>query len=283
MKQKFFIEKASVLVKGALPFCLQTLLLLFVACEKEIDLDYHQVNTLYVAEATLTQQGANVRLTTTQDITDNDRTGHDVEGATIVLSSGGEVLDTLRYSKNGNYKSDVMGFAGFTYDIDIYVDGHHFASSSTMQKEPIMNSFRFVWKDIFSERMLFADLKLQDIPHESNYYFMHIYRNGIGYRWAVMTDEHNPGKELQQLFSCTTERQMNDDKDDALMDEDRIRVEIRSIDQASYDYLYSLQVMENSGTNPIYNFSGGCLGYFSAYHVITYNMIFYRDKIETEE
>ena len=98
-----------------------------------------------------------------------------------------------------------------------------------------------------------------------------------------MTDEHNPGKELQQLVSCTTEREMNDDKDDALMDEDRIRVEIRSIDQASYDYLYSLQVMENSGTNPIYNFSGGCLGYFSAYHVITYNMIFYRDKIETEE
>ena len=282
MRRHDITSKIKAAVKGLWPVYLFACLPFLVACEKEIDLDYHQVDALYVAEAMMTQKGTSVRLTTTQDMTDNDRNAHNVTGATIVLSSGGEVLDTLRYSKNGLYKSDIMGFAGFTYDIDIFVDGHHFASSSTMQKEPVMNSFRFVWKDILSERMLFADLKLQDTPHESNYYFMHIYRNSIGYRWAIMTDEKNPGHELQQLFSCTTERNLDKD-DDGLRDGDNIRVEIRAIDKASYDYLYSMQVMENSGTNPIANFSGGCLGYFSAYHVINYTTVFYRDEVETEE
>ncbi|MBR1548150.1 MAG: DUF4249 family protein [Prevotella sp.] len=252
------------------------------SCEKEIDMDYHQVEPLYVAEAMLNQSGTTVLLTTTQDMTDNRRYSHYVDGATIVLSSGGEVLDTLRRSRSGSYTSDVTGLAGFTYDIDIYVDGHHFSSSSTMQKEPVMNSFRFVWKDVLTERMLFGDLKLQDIPHETNYYFMHIYRNNIGFRWAVTTDERNPGQELQQLFNIATEREMDKGDTDALVDGDRIRLEIRTIDRKSYDYLYSMQSMGSSGTNPIPNFSGGCLGYFSAFHVISYSMVFKRDEVETE-
>ena len=266
--------------------CISAMLLTFclASCEKEIPMDYHQVESLYVAEARLTQNGASVRLTTTQDMTDNRRNAHNVDDATIVLSSNGETLDTLRHAANGNYQSDVKGVAGFTYDIDIRLaDGRHFASSSTMQQAPEMTGFRFVWKDIIGERMLFADLQLQDIAHEANYYFMHLYRNGVGYRWAVMTDDHNPGKELQQLFSCTTERDMNRGDSDALQDGDRIRVEIRSIDRVSYDYLYSMQVMDNAGTNPIANFSGGCLGFFSAYHVVNYNTVFRRSEVETDD
>jgi hypothetical protein len=255
---------------------------IMTACEKEIDIDYHTVSSHYVAEATLTQNGTTVRLTTTQDMTDNNINAHYVTGATIVLSSDGEVLDTLRYAKNGEYKSNVKGLAGNTYTVDIYADGHQFTSSSTMQNAPVVNSFRFVWKKVLSERILFADLRIQDIPRESNYYFMHIYRNDIGYRWAVMRDDNNPGQELQQLFSCCTEREMDKNDSDALRDEDAIRVEIRSIDKLSYDYLYSMQVMSNAGTNPIANFSGGCLGYFSAYHYVTLYKAFFRSDVEEE-
>ena len=263
-------------------FLLVLLALGLVACEKEIDLDYHSVNELYVAEACLTQSGTKVRITTTQDMDDNNRNAHNVEGATVVLSMDEEVLDTLRYTKNGYYTSNYKGIYPCTYTLDIYHNGHHFSSTSTMQQAPQMNSFRFVWKKVVTEKMLFADLKLQDIPGENNYYFLHIYRNGIGYRWAVMRDDTNPGAELQQLFSCTTERELDKDNDDALHDGDYIEVEIRSIDRRAYDYFYSMQVMQNSGTNPVENFSGGCLGYFSAYHVMTYNTVFYRESIEEE-
>jgi hypothetical protein len=40
--------------------------------------------------------------------------------------------------------------------------------------------------------------------------------------------------------------------------------------------------MSNSGTNPVANFSGGCLGYFSAYSVITHQTVFRRNEVETE-
>ena len=259
-----------------------TVLLSLVSCEKEIDVDYHQVDALYVAEAELTTDGTKVRLTTTQDMNDNESNAHNVTGATIVLYRENSLMDTLHYTRNGYYVSDVTGREGREYTIDIFVDGHHFQSSSVMQQAPVMNSFRFVWMDVFTERMLFADLKLQDHKGENNYYFMHIYRNNVGYRWAVMSDTNNPGEELQQLFSCTTERNLDKNDDDGLQDGDKIHVEIRSIDRRTYDYFYSMQVMQNSATNPVANFSGGCLGYFSAYSAITYDTVFHRADIEEE-
>jgi hypothetical protein len=259
-----------------------SLLTLATACEKEISLDYHRVEPYYVAEASVTQNGTEVRLSTTQDMTDNDRQAHTIAGATIVLSSEGEVIDTLLYIGNGKYKSGTEGIPGTTYNIDIYVGDRHFSSSSTMQRAPQVKDFRFVWKKMLSERILFAELRLQDIPREPNYYFMHIYRNGIGYRWAVMRDENNPGGELQQLFNCTSEREMDKNDSDALKEGDRITIEIRSVDRLSYDYLYSMQVMENAGTNPIANFSGGCLGFFSAYYEVKDNMVFHREGLPEE-
>ena len=272
--------------------CLLTFSLsqLLTSCEKEIDIDYHQVDPLYVAEGLITQDGSTnytkrptfVRLTTTQDMTDNVSNGHNLMGATIVLSEDGYVLDTLRYWRNGYYVSDCQGYEGSQYTIDIYLDGNHFQSSSVMQAEPQFSSFRFVWKDVLSERLLFADLKINDISGQNNYYFMHIYRNGIGYRWAVMDDSHNPGGELQQLFSCTTERNLDKNDDDGLKDGDKIHLEIRSIDRRTYDYFYSMQVMQNSATNPVQNYAGGCLGYFSACQIVTYDTTFRRANIETE-
>ena len=43
-------------------------------------------------------------------------------------------------------------------------------------------------------------------------------------------------------------------------------------------------MMENTGTNPIPNFSGGCLGYFSAHTIIRQNRVFsYADMKEYVE
>ena len=272
--------------------CLLTLSLshLLTSCEKVIDIDYHQVAELYVAEGLVTQNASTnrtnrptyVRLTTTQDMTDNVSNSHNLIGATIVLTEDGFVLDTLRYWRNGYYISDYQGYEGSQYTLDIYIDGNHFQSTSVMQAAPQFSSFRFVWKDVLTERMLFADLKLEDIKGQNNYYFMHMYRNGVGYRWAVMDDSHNPGGELQQLFSCTTERNLDKNDDDGLKDGDKIHVEIRSIDRRTYDYFYSMQVMQNSGTNPVQNYTGGCLGYFSACNIISYDTTFRRADVETE-
>ena len=112
-----------------------------------------------------------------------------------------------------------------------------------------------------------------------NWYFMHIYRNGTGYRWAVKRDDQNPNKELQQLFTFARE---GSDDEDLLREDDYLHIEIRAIDQKTYDYFYSMQIMDNTGTNPLPNFTGGCLGYFSAYSQITYDCEFHEADVEDE-
>ena len=56
------------------------------SCEKEIPIDYRQVDPLYVAEATMSQEGTKVQVSTTQDVTVNSREGHYIDNATVVVS-----------------------------------------------------------------------------------------------------------------------------------------------------------------------------------------------------
>lgn len=255
-----------------------------ISCEKEIDLDYHSVAAQYVVEASITQNEAMARITTTRDIENNDRQSTYVENAVAVVTSDWGLRDTLRYKGSGRYMSSVMGMFGQTYTLDVEIDGHHFTSSSQMQRVPTVNKCRLLWKEVMSMKLLFVEVELQDTPDENNYYFIHVYRNNIGFRWAVMNDTKNPGGELQQLFGAGNENAVDDaSNSDALHAGDRIRVEIRSMDKRSYDYLFSMQQMNSSGTNPIDNFSGGCLGFFSAYGVISESFSVNLNNIPVEE
>jgi hypothetical protein len=130
------------------------------------------------------------------------------------------------------------------------------------------------------QRFLVGELLFQDILNQDNWYFTHLYRNGIGYRWAVKRDDQKPNGELQQLFSIA--RENDDDDKDMLHEGDRLHLELRAIDQRAYDYLYSMQIMGNTGTNPLPNFSGGCLGYFSAYSEVTMDFTYHEADVENE-
>ena len=259
------------------------LLLLLTACEKEIDLDYRTVEPHYVAEVEVKPGLATARLTTTRAVRDSRVEDTYVTGATVTvtMTPGGRSYK-LTYKSRGVYEAKVAGIEGQEYLADIEIDGSHYTSTSTMLSAPVINSFMLTWKDVVSERMLFGDLRLQDNPTEHNYYFMHLYRNNIGYRWAVMRDTSNPGDELQQLFTFTTETEIRKEGNDELHEGDRLRLEVRSIDKRAFDYLYSLQTMDNTGSNPIENFTGGMLGYFTAYQSETVETVFHVDSVKTE-
>ena len=222
---------------------------------------------IYVVEASVSNEGMEARISQTNNMDDNSTTSN-IDNAVVVVTGSDGSSKTLTYSKNGIYKSSAVGVPGVEYTIDIQFDGHHFTSSSIMQKMPKMNNFRFIRKKIVTENYQMGELLLQDIPNEENWYFMHIYRNHLGYRWAVKRDDTNPNGELQQLFTFAREG---------------LHIEIRAIDKKSYDYFYSMQIMDNTGTNPIPNFTGGCLGYFSAYSQITYDCEFHEADVEDVE
>ena len=232
-----------------------------VGCEKEIDVDYRSVEPIYVVEASVSNDGMTARVSLTQDMDDNHTTS-DVADASIVVTGSDGSETKLVYKKNGIYQATAKGMVGVTYQIDVEVGGHHFISTS------------------MSQRFLMGELLFQDIPNEENWYFSHIYRNKLGFRWAVKRDDQNPNKELQQLYSIA--REGSDDKD-MLREGDQLKLELRAIDQRTYDYLYSMQIMDNTNTNPIPNFTGGCLGYFSAYSQTTINYVFHESDVDEEE
>lgn len=253
--------------------------LLFLSCEKDINIDYRQIDPIYVVEAYVSDKEMGARITTTNDMDDNLTIG--VIDAKVSISGSDSTYVELDYQGDGYYKDYfAKGTPGVEYTINIEVDGHHFSSTSTMQKMPAINKFRFVWKDMMQEKFLMGELLFQDIPNEENWYFAHIYRNKSGYRWATKRDDVDPNRELQQLF--TIARKGSDD-DDMLREGDKLHIELRAIDQRAYDYLYSMQIMDNTGTNPIQNFTGGCLGYFSAYSEVTYDCVFHEADVEEEE
>lgn len=265
-----------VLCNTVIYFCLS--LILLTSCEKEIDINYRSVDPIYVVEASVSNDGMQARVSQTQDI-DNNTTTSDISGAKIVVTGSDGSVNNLTYRKNGIYLSSAGGVPGVTYQIDVEIDGHHFTSTSTMQNMPEINLFHFMWKEVMGQRFLVGELLFQDILNEDNWYFTHIYRNGIGYRWAVKRDDQNPNQELQQLFSIARE---DDDDKDMLREGDRLHLELRAIDQRAYDYLYSMQIMGNTGTNPLQNFSGGCLGYFSAYSEVTIDYTYHEDDVQED-
>ena len=263
---------------GMVLMCLMGLMGM-TSCEKEIDIDYRQVDPIYVVEASVSDSGMKARVSRTQAMDDNNSTS-DISGATIVVTGSDGSVTNLSYRNNGTYQSYVKGTAGVTYQIDVEVDDRHFMSTSVMQRMPVANKFHFIWKKVMGERFLVGELLFQDIPNQDNWYFMHIYRNNIGYRWAVKRDDMNPNKELQQLFSIARE---GSNDEDMLKEGDNLQIELRAIDRRAYDYLYSMQIMNNTNTNPIQNFTGGCLGYFSAYSQVTFNYVYHEADVDEEE
>ena len=249
------------------------------SCKKDIEIDYHQIEPLYVVEAFVTDGHMEARITQTNDM-DNNQTTSGINQAIITVTGSDGSSAVLEYEGNGYYKNyKAKGTPGVEYTIDIQLKGQHFTSTSTMQKRPTINSFHFIWKKMLNEKYLMGKLLFQDIPNQDNWYFIHLYRNDVGYRWAVKRDDIDPNKELQQLFTFDKEGSTDDDM---LREGDRIYIELRAIDQRAYDDLYSMEMMDNTGTNPIDNFTGGCLGYFSAYSQICYDCVFHEADVEEE-
>jgi hypothetical protein len=254
-------------------------------CEKEIAVDYHTVEPLYVVEAALTGEQTLVHVTQTNDMSDN--TSHTVANAQVTITADDGTTATAAYVSDGYYRATMGGVAGHSYRLDVEVGGQHFSSTSSMQRQPVVSSFRMVWQNMFATRLLFGEVIVDDFPNEENYYYIHVYRNGYGYRWTVFRDTGNPGQELKQLFACCAEDDVDSSNDlgatDVICENDKLYIEVRAIDRRSYDYLASMQTMDSAGTNPIANFTGGCLGYFSAYSPVAIDYVFHRADVQQSE
>ena len=263
-------------------YCWLLLGLLLCGCEKNIEIEYNDAVPRYAIEGWLTHYETIVHVCQTRSMKDTINVS-DISNAVVTITDDNGHVETIPYDatnvNGGYYVSDYSGEAGHTYKLDVTVDGEHFSSTSTMFRYAYIEDFRLVYRDFMSERYIFGDVRIRDIPNEINYYYLHIFRNGIPYRSAVIKDDTNPGGELQQLFAFN---RVGSTDWDVLREGDELFLQVRSIDERSYNYLYALLQMDNTGTNPPDNFTGGCLGYFSAFSAMGYAIKYVESQIVSE-
>ncbi|MCD8186565.1 MAG: DUF4249 domain-containing protein [Rikenellaceae bacterium] len=255
----------------------------FCACEKEIGIDYRSVTPLYVVEGRITNETTEVLVTLTRDMEDGGEALPQDQALVSLTTGSGDRYD-LPCDSGGFYRATgLRGTAGETYTLTVEADGARFVSRSTMPgPAPIQEPF-FQWLKVMGQKFVILTFSFEDLPDQENYYCYRVFRNGENYRWNVLHDRGNDGQTITLDLVCMTEKMASENKeedwDDILYEGDRIEIELQTIDQRTYDYLFSVGLSSSANTNPIDNFSGGCLGYFAAYSSSRTATVFSYDEI----
>ncbi len=254
------------------------LLFFFTACEKEIEIGYRSVDPIHVVEGRITNEVAEVLITLTRDMDDGSGPTPQ-DNATVTLTTENGDHFRLAFGTDGYYRAEgLTGTVGENYTLKVTVGEKEFTSESRMHDAAGTDELYFQWLKVMGQRFVIMTFSFRDIPDEENYYCYRIYRNGENYRWNVMHDRGNDGKDITVDIVCMTEKMAEDNKeddwDDILYEGDVIEIELQTIDKRTYDYLFSVGLSDTAGTNPIDNFTGGCLGYFAAYSTSRIHTIF---------
>lgn len=252
------------------------IVLFLSSCEKVIDVNLNDAEKKYVVEGFLSNQtaGAEVRVSQTKDFDDtNDFNG--ISGAVISLTNSIGDSFTFTEQSPGIYKTvSFSGSPGVAYTLTVSIDSNFFAASSTMPPLVLLDSIFTSEINFGGEVQKNITVRYNDPVGFGNSYRFVAFVNGVKEDHVyVHSDDLDDGN------TVTLDLVNFDDDDNELKTGDLVQVDMQCIDEAVYKYWYSLsQLEEGAGqsatpTNPVSNFSGGCLGYFSAHPVTTKTII----------
>lgn len=256
--------------------------MLFVSCEKIVDLDLRTIDPRLVIDATM-QEGnpCIVYLNLTQDYYNNEKSPT-VSGGIITLSDDTGNTETLVEIVPGVYTSqEMIGMSNETYTLNVSVKGKTYTAKSTLMETVPIDSLYTYNIEIGKEHFYSPAIIFQDPVGAENYYYSKVFVNGRRLSTVYLSnDEYKNGKIMNDVLFYDRA----DNNDDDLEIGDEIKVEMRTIDKGAYDYLLSMSysVAAGGATNPISNFSGGVLGWFSAYGLSTREMVIAEDNIFTK-
>lgn len=274
------------------------LLLLTLSCQKEIELDYRDIEPVVSIEGRVTNEQVYVLITRTRSMNDSVK-GRGIGGAVVTISSEDGTEQLVYDVRDGYYRpaSGMKGVPGRTYRLDVTLDGHQYAASSTMPRQAPIVSTQFIWQPLLDNGMLMYEMWASDPePDVRNYYWYRVDRRAKdpkvrqkqgtdAYRWSSFDDRGAINARIYRDIMCVNEEMMDgqDIEDDQLksilFDGDTITLQLMTIDRAMFEYYQSLSVGQRMGANPISNISGGCLGYFAAGSVSHADTVIYNKNI----
>lgn len=243
--------------------------LLIVSCEETIDLDLDQVEERIVIEGIVSDKPSvsSVRLSFTQSIYVKSAPKKS-SGAVVTLSDDAGNSEVLQEVQPGLFApSRITGEINREYKLNVAFEGTVHSAVSRMPDEMTLDSVR-------------ASVSGSD-PRYSRPVAMRYYltnKRGVEEFCIIKTFTQNGGESSWMLFSdkYTDGTQAVLEGSSFYASGTFVRVEVISIDKATYEYLRTLEEIAGKGGfdvpdllrmndyNPRSNLTNGALGYFSA-------------------
>jgi hypothetical protein len=181
-----------------------------------------------------------------------------ISNATVVVTDNLGNTGTFTYVNDGWYElQNYEGFENRTYTLSVTVDQKTYVAQSTMPSFQPM--FQLVTQSIpfGTDSMYMMIPSHYDVQGVENFYQFHVYINNKRDKSIyIQSDQLTDGNFMVEAFFVPD-----------LVKYDTLRCDMFCIDKPIYTYFNQLSVNASNGTtpaNPVSNFSGDCLGYFSA-------------------
>lgn len=245
------------------------LVLLQFSCEKVIDINLNNAAKKYVIEGSITNRPGDcgVRITQTVNFSDpNIFAG--VKDAIVTIQDNDDRPVVLSESVDGLYETgQINGTPGHIYTLTVTIGSQVYTAKSLMPEQVNFDSLYIEDFQGFGTTKKFADVVFTDPPGKGNAYrFVQVKNNQINNGIFVLNDNFTDGRSNNTLLVYF------DSKDENMIKSgDTVSVEMQCIDPVIYQYWFGLQESSTGNSdnaspgNPVSNFSGGALGYFSAH------------------
>jgi hypothetical protein len=249
-------------IKFYLHFVILFVSILFVACEKVINVDLNDSAQQIVIEGNITNSGQPCEVKITKTINfDETNNFPTIDNASVTLSDNAGNSEVMQNTSQGIYKSSsIIGIPGRTYTLKVVFDSKEYTAVSTMPYQISLDSLKTDSVSFFGSTQRQITPLYTDSLGIVNFYRFKLIVNGIPDKTIfVEDDELTDGRQTSKpLFGGDIEIEQGD----------IVQVQMMCIDKPVHLYFFSLSQTQSGDTgapaNPVSNFSGGCLGYFSA-------------------
>ena len=255
-------------MKKLLPYFV--LLIFLASCEDVIDVTLESGPTQVVVDAWLTDEmkPQTIRLTFSQDYLDNSFPAI-IDNADVVVESDNGNEYNFEYSSDGKYvwvpgPGESIGEVGDNYTLNISYNGENYTASSSMNRVPVIDSIFQEFRDdeVFLDDGIYCNFFARDFVGEGDTYWIKTFKNDTFLNKAAEFNiaydaAFDSGSEVDGLIFITPIREFANATDDdgipvAWTPGDKIRVEIHSITNTSFDYLETLRDQLLNGGNGIF-------------------------------
>lgn len=242
-------------------------------CEKEIDIEYHDIEPILVIEGSLSQDGAEVALTLTTPMDEPFTNTYLTDAKVSIEDITGSGTFDLHPDDRGIFTSTLKGEVGHTYRLQVERGGKKYSAECLMRPLATITGMEFSWiKMPYDEVALLQVSFTDDTSKVGERYWLRLYRNGKAYKWTTVSDHLSSNDNIDEVIMTTRRDLDEEDEKDKLEAGDIVTATLVPVSLEMHDYLEALSIGNSNGPRM---FEGSfCLGYFLAAPVSTDSILF---------